>query len=306
MTDATPENQPAPDSGAPDLTVWNDATRDAILEKYGNDTNSLAKGYWHSQQEFEKRGADIQSVSGERADFVQERQTWASEKAQFEAQLEEAQNSAVTAADVNKNVFGAIQDDLVATGEITDETKKALEDLGFDPEFQSSYLDAVKTSIETRFTKAQEFAPEGTDVKALLKFVNEDVAKPAEEALFTAAQLQYFNEALERNDYAGVVPLIEKKYLEATAAAGKKPTKAPTVPEHRNTSSKGAAGPDQFASLADYEAAKADKKYHIDYEYRQEVDRKYRNSDLKRFTDQRMEKEFGPNWNMSQTPLRDG
>ncbi len=115
---------------APDMSVWNDETRDAILSKYGGDTNSLAKGYWNSQQAFEKRDGDAASISNERADFVQQRQEWEAERLGHTSALEKANESAATAADINKNVFGAIQDDLVANdGEVSAETKKAMLDL---------------------------------------------------------------------------------------------------------------------------------------------------------------------------------
>jgi len=305
----TTEGTPAPagneqvESGAeaPDMSLWSDATRDAIIEKYGNDQASLAKGYWNSQQTHDKRNADAASISNERADFVQQRQEWEAERLTHASALETANESAVTAADVNKNVFGAIQDDLVLEGKVSDETKAALVELGFDNEFQTRYVEAIETTLNARFEAAQEHAPGGTDVKELLKFVNEDAVK-TEGGVFSAEELAYFNDRANKRDY-GFVAQVEAKYLESLGK-GEKAKKAAKVPTHSNRGPTN--NPDSFKTQAEYDKAKATKEYHTDYDVRQEVDRKYKNSDVKAFADAKMEEMFGPNWDAGNSAIRGG
>ena len=288
---------------APDLSVWNDQTRDAIIEKYGNDPASLARGYWNSQQAYTKAGEDAKSISNERADFVQQRQEWEAERVTHTSALEAANESAVTAAEINKNVFGAIQDDLVAGGEVTSETKDALRDLGFDDEFQTRYIEAISTTLEGRFTQAQEHAPQGTDVKELLKFVNEDAVK-TEGSVFSAEELAYFNDRANQRDY-GFVAQVEAKYLESLG--DKKPVKAAKVPQvAAGGTSQTGGGQDSFASQSEYDKAKTDPKYQHDYEYRVDVDRKYRNSDVAAFADAKMQSMFGDNWDTGNPAIRGG
>jgi len=287
---------------APDLSVWNDQTRDAIIEKYGNDPASLARGYWNSQQAYNKAGEDAKSISNERADFVQQRQEWEAERVGHASALEAANESSVTAADINKNVFGAIQDDLISGGEVTSETKDALRDLGFDDEFQTRYVEAISTTLNARFEAAQEHAPSGTDIKELLKFVNEDAVK-TEGSVFSAEELAYFNDRANKRDY-GFVAQVETKYLESLG--DKKPVKAAKVPQVSAGGTKQGNPKDSFASQKDYDAAKKDPKFHADYEYRQEVERKYRNSDVKAMADAKMAEIYGPNWDTSNPAIRGG
>lgn len=286
---------------APDLSVWNDQTRDAILSKYGNDPNSLAKGYFNSQQAFAKRDTESQDIANERADFVQQRQEWEAERKQFSTQLE-ATKEGPTPAQVNQNVYELVQSDLIAHNEVQEETIKALTELGFDKEFLTNHVKNVSADLNDRFASAQEHTSQDTDVKELLKFVNEDAAK-TEDALFTAAELEYFQDAANRGDY-GFVKQVEAKYLVAQEAAGAKAAKAPKVPGQ--TAKGHATSGTQFATVEEYQKAKSDPKYMIDYEYRREVDGKYSRSDQTAFADQQMERMFGSNWDLGNSAIRNG
>ncbi len=289
---------------APDMSVWNDTTRDAILSKYGNDTNSLAKGYWNSQQAFDKQGVDAASISTERADFVQQRQEWEAERLAATAALEKAMESETTAADINKSVWDAVQDDLVANnGEITDKTRESMMKIfNDDKAFVERTLKIAVAEQNERFTAAQEFAPQGTDVKELLNFFNKDVTNP-EGTTFSAEEAAYFIARADKGDY-GFVAQVEEKYL-ASLKEGEKPTKAAKVPAHSNR------GPsrnsqDSFSNQEEYDAAKKDPKFHADYEYRLEVERKYRNSDVEAMANAKMEAHFGPNWDTRSNAVRNG
>jgi len=291
---------------APDLSVWNDTTRDAIVSKYGSDINSLAKGYFNSQAAFNKAGESASSMSSERADFVQQRQEWEAERQGHASALEAANESATTAADVNKNVFGAIQDDLVANnGEVTEETQKALLDLfDGDQSFVDRHIKLVTNDVNERFVAAQEFAPKGTDVKALLAFYNADVVK-TEGSLFSAEEAAYYQSRADKGDY-GFVTQVEERYLASLEASGEKQVKAPKAPVVGNSTTTRQSTTDSFGSQKDYDAAKKDKRYQVDYEYRQDVDRKYRNSDVAALADAKMEAMFGPNWNAGGEVIREG
>ena len=291
------------EQAANDGNVWSDATRDEIKQKYSGDHDALARGYWNSQQAYNKAGEDAKSISNERADFVQQRQEWEAERVTHASALEAANESSVTAADINKNVFGAIQDDLVAGGEVSEETKTALRDLGFDDEFQTRYVEAISTTLNARFEAAQEHAPQGTDIKELLKFVNEDAVK-TEGSVFSAEELAYFNDRANKRDY-GFVSQVEAKYLESLGK-GEKAKKAAKVPQVAAGGTTQANPKDSFASQAEYDAAKKDPKFHADYEFRQEVERKYRNSDVKAMADAKMAAIYGPNWDASGPAIRGG
>ena len=290
------------EQAANDGNVWSDATRDEIKQKYSGDHDALARGYWNSQQAYNKAGEDAKSISNERADFVQQRQEWEAERVTHASALETANESAVTAADINKNVFGAIQDDLVAGGKVSDETKAALVDLGFDDEFQTRYIEAITTTLEGRFTQAQEHAPQGTDVKELLRFVNEDAVK-TEGSVFSAEELAYFNDRANRRDY-GFVAQVEAKYLESLG--DKKPVKAAKVPQVAAGGTSQTDSANSFASQSEYDKAKSDPKYQVDYEYREEVARKYKNSDVAAFADAKMQAMFGDNWDTGNPAIRGG
>jgi len=290
---------------APDLSVWNDQTRDAIIEKYGNDPASLARGYWNSQQAYTKAGEDAKSISNERADFVQQRQEWEAERVGHASALEAANESVTTAADINKNVFGAVQDDLVANdGKVSDETRKAmLEVFDGDQAFVDRHIKLVQADVNERFAVAQESAPQGTDVKALLNFVNTDAVK-TEGSVFSAAELEYFQDRANKGDY-GFVAQVETKYLESLGK-NEKAVKAAKVPQVAAGGTTQANPKDSFASQAEYDAAKKDPKFHADYEFRQEVERKYRNSDVKAMADAKMAAIYGPNWDASGPAIRGG
>ena len=304
MTTDTPtpaDNQPTPEV---DLNTWSDATRDAIKEKYGGDHDSLAKGYFNSQQAFDKRGVDAASISNERADFVQQRQEWEAERLGHTSALEKANESSATAADINKNVFGAIQDDLVANdGEVSAETKKAMLDLfDGDQAFVDRHIKLVQADVTERFATAQESAPQGTDVKALLNFVNTDAGKEVGESVFSAAELEYFQDRANKGDYSFVAQ-VETKYLESLGE-GEKAVKAAKVPVHSNRGT--SKNPDSYATSADYEAAKKDPKFQRDFIFRQEVERKYRNSYVAAIADEKMVALYGPEWNKDNTTIRGG
>ncbi len=290
---------------APDLNTWSDATRDAIKEKYAGDHDSLAKGYFNSQQAFNKAGEDAKSISNERADFVQQRQEWEAERLTHTSALEAANESSVTAADINKNVFGAVQDDLVANdGKVSDETRKAMLDVfDGDQAFVDRHIKLVQADVNERFAAAQSSAPEGTDVKALLNFVNTDAGK-TEDAVFSAAELEYFQDRANRGDY-GFVAQVEQKYL-ASLGKGEKAKKAAKVPQIAAGGTTQSNPKDSFATDADYQAAKKDPKYQHDYAHRQEVERKYRNSDIKAFADTKMAEIYGPNWDAGNNAIRGG
>ncbi len=290
---------------APDLSVWNDTTRDAIVEKYGSDINSLAKGYFNSQAAFNKAGESASSMSSERADFVQQRQEWEAERVGHASALEAANSSAVTAADVNKNIFGAVQDDLVAHGEVQPETRKAmLEMFDNDEAFVERNIRITSADVNERLTAAQEFAPKGTDVKALLAFYNEDVVK-TEGSLFSAEEAAYYQSRADKGDY-GFVAQVEERYLASIEKSGEKQVKAAKAPVVGNSSTTRQASGDSFDSQVDYDKAKSDKRYQVDFQYRQEVDRKYRNSDVQAMADAKMEAMFGPGWDTTGPIIREG
>jgi len=302
VDEATPvEGQPTPEV---DMNVWNDATRDAIKAKYGGDIDSLTKGYFNSQQAFSKAGEESKSISTERADFVQERQQWASEREGHASALEAAMESETTAADINQSVFDAVQDDIVANkGEITDQTRESMMKLfNNDKAFVDRHVKLVAADVNERFTSAQESVPSGTDVKELLNFVNTDATKEVEESVFSAAELQYFQDRANRGDY-GFVAQVEEKYL-ASLGKGEKAKKVAKVPAHSNRGT--SHNPDSFATSADYEAAKKDPKFQRDFLFREEVERKYRNSDVTAFANEKMVALYGPEWDKSNPAIRGG
>jgi len=309
----TTEGTPAPegaDAGgeqAPDMTVWNDTTRDAILAKYGNDPNSLAKGYFNSQQAFNKAGEESKAISSERADFVQERQGWAAEKQTFEQTIETSKESTVTAAEFTNDVFKRVQMDLVESGEVSDDLKADLDAAGIKGLEQEAYLENVKGLTEQKFVAAQGHAPQGTDVKELLKFMNSDaVETDAGKSVFTETEHNYIREAALRGDYATAIPIVEAKYLEWMAANDPKKDIPKGVVEKiaqqksaKTFSSKPGSG-DAFATLKEYEEARRSNDYVRNPDFKVEVDRKFANSDIDSFNDQRMERMYGPNWRAGQ------
>ncbi len=309
----TTEGTPAPegaDAGgeqAPDMTVWNDTTRDAILAKYGNDPNSLAKGYFNSQQAFTKAGEESKAISSERADFVQERQGWAADKQSFESQLEASKESTVTAAEFTNDVFKRVQLDLIESGEVSDDLKTDLDAAGIKGLEQEAYLENVKTLTEQKFVSAQAHTPQGTDVKELLKFMNSDaVETDPGKSVFSPTEHDYIREAALRGDYATAIPLVEKKYLEWMAANDPKKDIPKGVVDKiaqqksAKTFASKPSSADTFSTLKEYEDARRSKDYIMNPDFKVEVDRKFNNSDQESFNDQRMERLYGKNWQAGQ------
>ncbi len=307
-----PENAPAtpvtpPVTPAPQLEEWNDATRDNVLAKYSNDPNALAQGYWNSTREAQRKSTEFAAeqtrMSEERAGWVQKQAEWVAERETFTTKAEEAGNSAVTAADFNRDVFSRVQGDLISNdGKVTDATLEDLDRLGFQGGERDQYVEAVQAATEARFVEAQTHAPQGTNIRELLKFINDDAGRAGEESVFSPTEHNYLVEAARTKDYATVVPIVERKYLEWMAANKPKDkiTKAEApVAAAKNFSAAPSAG-DGFGTLAEMDAAKSDPKYQKDIKYREAVEAKIRASDQGRFNDERMEKMYGPNWRAGQ------
>jgi len=307
-----PENTPAtpatpPVTPAPQLEEWNDQTRDNVLAKYSNDPNALAQGYWNSTREASRKSAEFAAeqtrMSEERAGWVTKQAEWVAERDSFTSKVEEAGNSTVTAADFNRDVFSRVQGDLINNdGKVTDETLEDLDRLGFQGGERDQYVEAVQAATEARFTEAQTHAPQGTNIRELLKFINEDASRTGEESVFSPTEHNYLVEAARTKDYATVVPIVERKYLEWMAAHKPKDkiTKAEAPVAAAKNFAAGSPAGDGFGTLAELDAAKSDPRYLRDIKYRDAVDAKANATDPTRFNDERMEKMYGPNWRAGQ------
>lgn len=311
MTDVVPENQPTPDAGE-----YTDATRDAILAKYSNDPAALAKGYHNSTQEFQRKTAEFeaerQGISNERADWVAQKAAWETEKAAFTENAEAIEGSNVTAAGFNLSIQQRIQAEIAESGEVSTELKAELGELGFQGNDADEYIAYHTSSVEARMAEAATFAPQGTDPRELLKFVNSDLVQNPESAdalIFSEVELNYLKDAADRRDYGKVVPVIEEKYLAWVAENDPKREIAqakPAAPKPRNFKAQGATPKDAFGSFAEWQVARKDPRYNTDYVYRQEVDAKHRNSDLEAFNAERMQSIYGKDWDTTKPTIRQG
>ena len=200
--------------------------------------------------------------------------------------------------------MNVVQGDLINNeGKVTDQTLEDLDRLGFKGGERDQYVEAVQAATEARFTEAQTFADKGTDIRELLKFINDDATRTGDDSVFSPQEHAFLVEAARNKDYATAIPIVERKYLEWMAAnkPDAKITKAEApVAQAKNFAATPATPGDAFATLAEYETAKQDKRYTEHLPYRNEVDRKFKNSDQTAFTDARMEKMFGANWRAGQ------
>lgn len=308
---ATPQPEVKPAEQKPTEPVWDAAQEAAVLGKYSNDTKALAKGYWESSREFQKRDAawkaEQAKITEERSAWGAKQTTWEAEKSEYTKKIEASEQSTVTAAAFTNDVFRRVQLDLVNEGKVSDELKKDLATAGIQGVEQDHYVEAVQRLTETKFTAAQACAPQGTDVKELLKFMNSDAAEPdgSEKSVFSKVEHDYLSQAALRGDYATVIPIVEKKYLDWVAKNDPK-RKVPKIQADREKAknfspSAGAGGKDSFATPEEYDAARKDPKYRNDGTYREEIERKRSNSN---FGDYYSKKFFGSQV-AAQAPRRD-
>jgi len=297
-----PTNTPAPDA-TPDATpaapVDEQGQIDAVLAKYGNDPRALGQGYVNSTQEFQKlrdeRVAEQQAMSSERAAWVAKEAAWETERGESASNLDEAVTSKTTAAAFVNDMFTKVQLDLISeSGEVSDETKAELESAGIVGLEQEQTIEAFKEINNRKFSAAQEHAPQGTDTRELLRFMNsEAVENDPEKSVFTETEHAYLREAALRGDYATAVPLIEKKYL-AWMAANDPKKDVPKGQEQRDAAKNFSAGSRQpgeaYATPDEYNKDKHSKEYRINPVFRQQVEQKRGRSN---FTQHFMDQAFG-------------
>ena len=210
-----------------------------LPEKF-NSPEDMARAYESLESEFTKKKQD--SEVGE----------------------ENAEKTDATSSPMSLETFSTFTDEFMETGDVSEESRKSIEEMGLPREIIDSYIEGQKSMLESQFNAIYSEVGGEENYGAMLEWAGENIPEDEQEA---------FNESVLNGTPAQMMFAIKSL---ASRWGGAESKASPLL--QGSTGSVNASG--AFRSLAQVTEAMRDPRYTKDAAYRKDVEARLANSNV--------------------------
>lgn len=178
----------------------------------------------------------------------------------------EAENPEATETPIQfeDNTFDKFTQEFNDTGDVSVESREAIEKMGLPREMIDAYIEGQKSLLQNTFNSVYETVGGEDRYKEMLEWATENISESEQDA---------FNESVLNGTEAQMMFAIKSL---SSMWRGSGDTKAPLI--QGNTGTRGASG--GFRSLAELTSAMKDPRYDKDPAYRKDVETRLANSNV--------------------------